>query len=123
MYYICKVLTPAFQMAVNKFLDEVSKTESSRIKWRYSLNVLWNSKKDTEALALLRAQLPEIIRQPNYKTQCFEAMELGFQRQPRIQWKKDILKIEDIDEIFSYYKSETIPSPEPVIPYHLLDQE
>ena len=125
MYYICKVLTPAFMIAVESFLDNVSKDTTNREKWKYTLNVIWNTKKDTEATALLRAQLPEILRYPVYASKVFMALELGFQRQPRIMWNKDIRKIEDIDEVFSYRKTETaplIPDTE-IISYNLLDQE
>lgn len=102
MKYQCKVLTPKFKKIVDNFLEEYLK-EYTKIEKIFKkidtisfLNKLWKGE-----YPQYKEDFPEVYT-PEYTTEIFERVDGGYQSQPRILWKGEITKIDDIDEIISF---------------------
>lgn len=119
MRYKCKILTPEFFARVEKDIKErclaeaeekipqnVEKRET-RVKayarykeisaWSGNC-MIWNRNFDPKDEELFSQW--EFFN-PEYTEETFDRKEEGLQSQPRIEWKGEIRKVEDIREIFS----------------------
>jgi hypothetical protein len=114
--YEIKVLTPEFQAKLNAYLEEYAKKVMNEVhmseftpqmakdRERYGLNHMWNN---TEHYA---ESHPEVLAhyhqlgllEPQYTTMLVQSRNTASQVQARIEWKGEIKKIDDIDEIFSF---------------------
>lgn len=98
MYYICKVLTDSFFSALNDWLEEkCPKGFHNKEMLRSNVYHHWNNHFKMEGL-------PDWLKIPEYYTLAYLAQQNPYQTKPRIMFgvRSDVLKIEDIQPIFSY---------------------
>lgn len=110
MIYTCKILNDDFLLKVNEYITkqienhyaEYTSIQQTMIKLEYRelLNNIWNKK--IHSVEVDRILQEEGILVPQYKEVDIPKADKGYQTQPRIEWKGEIRKIDDIDEIFSF---------------------
>lgn len=123
MNYIVKVLTSEFKAKVNTIVEkeldnhiEDNDIDPSRISFIRSfkkgekmsfLHLMWNGQIDFTQYPILKTYYNELgILEPEYTEITLEAKEQGYQSQPRVEWNGEIVKIDDIDDIFSFERAE-----------------
>lgn len=123
-YYQCKIFTPEFLAKVNQYIEasveadliakNIDPTKVSfkkaflRIETRQHLNMMWNYPEAYEKYPDAKQYYVELgLFTPECTVSTFIQAEIGYQSQPRIYWKDEIKKIDDIDEIYSFIEIES----------------
>lgn len=111
MKYKCKVFTPSFQARVEEYIKHkishvtgvMGRIFARGDELQYLLQ-LWNGDLNIDDFNIKsREDLIEYnILTPEFTEEILDAQERGLQAQPRVMWKGEIKKINEIDEIFSF---------------------
>lgn len=110
MKYECKIYTSESFEARQKFINEQLKEKTGyrytfeRLELELYLNRLIRRVAKNEPLEEWEQEIPELVKRPTFEVRIFEKKEAGYQSQPRILWNDEILKIDEIDEIFSFIR-------------------
>lgn len=123
MIYLCKVLTPEFKAKLDTQIEsEVKRSlmkknipldrqtyaaEFERIRVRDDFHFMWNHPEEFEETPVVREYYePRGLWTPEYTTVKLEQRDSGCQVQARVEWNGKIVKIDAIDEIFSFERQE-----------------
>ena len=112
MLYECKIFTDEAFQARQNFIDAQlgDKTGMTRyiekMQMEDHLNLLNRKIINGKPIHDWELEIPVEVREPSYTIQQFKPAEVGYQSQPRIEWRGEIKKIDEIERIFSFKRVE-----------------